>query len=214
MHIIAHTESIDGCTGFLVSDSLTDVAHRLGSKSLYVAFLDGIVVWRVVIGADGIGNLRVADNDHLILPLLAIRQAGKRKVVYFLFSFDSLIEASRAIGIGMCGNLAIGWNRIVYKPCQTVSLHLVSASRIGFHTSVAIAHDDVGHSVSLLVGKCSADGVVCFSDHRFHLLNSVFGLWLFLCHDIGFRSRSGWGRGFSAKVQSHAYCHKYAASDG
>ena len=105
LYIIAHTESIDGCTGFLVSDSLSDVAHRLGSKSFYVAFLDGIVVWRVVIGADGIGNLRVADNDHLILPLLAIRQAGKRKVVYLLFSFDSLIEASRAVGIRMGGNL-------------------------------------------------------------------------------------------------------------
>lgn len=73
----------------LVSDSLSDVAHRLGSKSFYVAFLDGIVVWRVVIGADGIGNLRVADNDHLILPLLAIRQAGKRKVVYLLLALTA-----------------------------------------------------------------------------------------------------------------------------
>jgi hypothetical protein len=62
-----------------------------------------------------------------------------------------LVEESRAIGFRMGRNLAIGWNRIVYESCQTVSLHLISALCIGFHTVESIAHDDASHSLSFLI---------------------------------------------------------------
>ena len=62
-----------------------------------------------------------------------------------------LVEESRAIGLRMGRNLAIGWNRIVYEFCQAVSLHLISALCIGFHTVESIAHDDASHSLSFLI---------------------------------------------------------------
>ena len=38
-----------------------------------------------------------------------------------------LVEESRAIGLRMGRNLAIGWNRIVDEFCQAVSLHPIAA---------------------------------------------------------------------------------------
>ena len=130
---------------------MLDVCHRLCGESFYIALLDGIIIRRSIVRAVGIGNLRVADDNHLIVNLLAARQAGEGEVIGFLPLGNLLVEESRAIGLRMGRNLAIGWNRIVYESCQTVSLHLISALCIGFYTVESIAHDDASHSLSLLI---------------------------------------------------------------
>ena len=54
LHIITHAESIDGSSGRKTPDGLFDICHRLGSKSLYIALLDGIIIRRSIIRAVGI----------------------------------------------------------------------------------------------------------------------------------------------------------------
>ena len=151
LYIIAHAEPVDRCSGRQRTDGLPDVRHRLGSESFYIALLNGIIIRRSIVRAVGIGNLRVADDNHLIVNLLAARQSGEGEVIGFLPLGYLLIEESRAIGLRMGRNLAIGWNRIVYEFCQAVSFHLISALCIGFHTVESIAHDDASHSRSFLI---------------------------------------------------------------
>ena len=85
------------------------------------------------------------------MNLLAARESGEGEVIDFLPLGYLLIEESRAIGLRMGRNLAISWNRIVYESCQAVSLHLISALCIGFHTVESIAHDDASHSLSFFI---------------------------------------------------------------
>ena len=73
LYVIAHAESIDRSPGRQTPDGLLDICHRLGGKSLYVALLDGVVGGRGIIRTVGIGNLRVADDNHLITDFLSSR---------------------------------------------------------------------------------------------------------------------------------------------
>ena len=132
----------------LAAGIIPNVIQRDGD---HIALLDRIIIRRSIVGAVGIGNLRVADDYHLIVNLLAARQSGEGEVIGFLPLGYLLVEESRVIGLRMGRNLAICRNRIVYESCQAVSLHLISALRIGFHTVESIAHDDASHSLSLLI---------------------------------------------------------------
>ena len=80
LHIITHAQSIYGSSGRKTPDGLFDICHGLGSKSLYIALLDGIIIRRSIVRAVGIGNLRVADDYHLVMCLLAIWQSLQRKL--------------------------------------------------------------------------------------------------------------------------------------
>ena len=45
------------------------------------------------------GNMRVADDNHLIVNLLAARQSGEGEVIGFLPFGNLLVEESRAMGL-------------------------------------------------------------------------------------------------------------------
>ena len=66
--------------------------------NLSTSLLDGIIIRRSIVRAVGIGNLRVADDNHLIMRLLAARQSAQRKIIDFLLLGYSLVEISRAVG--------------------------------------------------------------------------------------------------------------------
>ena len=149
LHIIAHAQSIYGSSCRKTLDGLPDICHRLGCESFYIAFLDRIIIRRSIVRAVGIGNLRVADDYHLIMRLLAARQSAQRKIIDFLLLGYSLVEISRAVGCRMGRYLAIGRHGIIDEASQTVSLHLISSVGIGLYAVESIAHDDSSHSPSL-----------------------------------------------------------------
>jgi hypothetical protein len=94
LYVVAHAESIDRSAGRKTLDGLLDVCHRLCGESFYIALLDGIIIRRSIVGAVGIGNLRVADDYHLITRLLAARQSPQGKVINLFLVGNSLIKTS------------------------------------------------------------------------------------------------------------------------
>ena len=149
LYVVAHAESIDRSTGRKTLDGLLDVCHRLCGESFYIALLDGIIIRRSIVGAVGIGNLRVADDYHLITRLLTARQSLQGKVINLFLVGNSLVKTSRAVGSRMGRNLELGRHGKIDEASQAVSLHLISSSGIGLHTFEAIAHDNASHTVSL-----------------------------------------------------------------
>ena len=125
MNVIAHAETIYRRAVGQIADGGLDVLHRLRGESLQVAFLHGIVIGRSVIRIEGIGYLWVTDDDHLIVIFLAAGKSGQGEVIHFLVVAYSLVEASRAVGFRMSGNLAVGRYGIIDEASQTISLHLI-----------------------------------------------------------------------------------------
>ena len=98
LHVVAHAQSVDGCSFGQRTDSAAYVHHGLRGEAVHVALLHGSVVGRVVIGVEGVCHLRVAYHNHLVFLLYPTLQRAQREVVAPFVFFYRQIEAGGVVG--------------------------------------------------------------------------------------------------------------------
>ena len=98
LHIIAHAQAIYRHSSRKAADSLLDIGHCFVLKTIQIALLNLVICTIDKIRTVSIGDLRVANNNHLIDFLHPSRHPGKLKIVRIFILFNRLIEVGCIVG--------------------------------------------------------------------------------------------------------------------